>query len=409
MAAPDLDISKLNLKDAPTGPTQEAAQKALDAATEKDNGPVGMVFGAIDKNGKLLANVASGKRSKDSAVPMSTDSIFPIWSCTKMIAGIAVMQLVEQGKIDLDEPVEKILPEIGEVKKVDGSKPKTKITMRMLLAHTAGFSYTFFNEDLKEWSEKNGKNEFDGTMEGTFGLPLIAEPGQAWNYSTGIDWAGRALEKVAGMTLGEYCVKNIFEPLGLKDINFGVKGDQKDRLVGSHQRDENDQIKSREHFKIHTSKPAFDSGGAGATSTVSDYLQILVVLINKGKGANGARILKEETVKQMFEDQLGDDFPEKDPLEKKIPAVIPSLTRPCELSPGMNKGWGLTFLLHKEPMPTGRSAGSSWWAGLANLYWMADPVKGVAHMIASQSLPFNDMPVLIPWLESEKALYDNLE
>ena len=132
------------------------------------------------------------------------------------------MQLVEQGKIHLDEPAEKYLPELGTVKMINGDAPKSKITMRQLLTHTAGFSYTFFDEELNERYKKTGIDEFSGSREGTFGMPLVREPGQEWHYSTGIDWAGQVLEAVTKQTLGEYCKKNIFDPLGCKDIQFGV-------------------------------------------------------------------------------------------------------------------------------------------------------------------------------------------
>lgn len=104
-----------------------------------------------------------------------------------MIAAMACMQLVEQGKLQLDGPAEQYLPELAKVKLHNGDSPKTKITLRHLLTHTAGFGYTFFNEPIKQWHEKSGHDEFDGTKEGTLGQPLICEPGTEWHYSVSID------------------------------------------------------------------------------------------------------------------------------------------------------------------------------------------------------------------------------
>lgn len=104
-----------------------------------------------------------------------------------MITGVACMQLVDQGLIKLDEPADKFLPELGQVKLIDGSSPKNKITLRHLLSHTAGFAYSMYSKELKEYTEKTGKSEFDGSVEGTFGLPLVAEPGTEWHYSISLD------------------------------------------------------------------------------------------------------------------------------------------------------------------------------------------------------------------------------
>jgi len=138
--------------------------------------------------------------------------------------------------------------------------------------------------------------------------------------------------------LGEYCKKNIFEPLGCSEINFGVRPDQKNRFVGQHARGTDGKLTARDHVPFHTMKPEYDSGGAGCTSTVGDYLKIVNVLINDGVGANGARIIKSETLKQMLTDQLG-DLPQKDPLDQVIPDVRPDLTYEVRMLPGLKKGW----------------------------------------------------------------------
>lgn len=127
-----------------------------------------------------------------------------------------------------------MLPELGSIKLFDGSSPKNKITLRMLMSHTAGFGYTFFHPEVKAWCESKGGDEFDGKW-AMLQSPLLAEPGTDWNYGSNMDWAGKMLEKVSGQTLGEYCRQHIFEPLGCKDISFGLLPQCKDRFASLHQ------------------------------------------------------------------------------------------------------------------------------------------------------------------------------
>jgi len=382
----------------------------LDATTGEVNGPVGIVFGAVDKHGKLLVAEASGKTALNGDDPMTVDSYFPLFSTTKNLVGIAAMQLVEQGKLKLDEPIDTILPELTAPQILTDDltlRPATKkITLRMLLSHTAGFGYTFFNHKLAKWFEKQntGIDEFSGTIEG-FGSPLLFEPGEGWEYGINLDWAGEAVARVSGKTLGEYCAEHIFKPLGLKDISFDVSPQNRSRLVAMHQRHADGTITQRDHLPfVH--KSTFDSGGAGAFGTLHDYLQILVALLNGGTGANGAQILKPETVKEMFIDQIG--YLPGRPMDVTIPSARDGYTYDVVGDPSIRKGWGLTFQLNLDPLPTGRSANSANWAGLANLYYSVDPTKGIATMVMSQSLPFFDMKVILPWLTAEKIVYDSL-
>ncbi|POY75218.1 hypothetical protein BMF94_1850 [Rhodotorula taiwanensis] len=387
---------------------QARVQKILDDATSSD-GLVGCSFAAVDRSGKVLVSVGSGYEelgNKDR--PAKPDSLYCLYSCTKAIATIAVMQLVEQGKISLDDHVGDKVPQVAQAAFADGRKPKTPITLRHLLTHTAGFGYTFFDDGLKKWSEETGHDEFDGTLEGITS-PLIAEPGEDWNYGVNIDWAGQYLEKVTGMTLGEYCKKNIFDPLGADDIAFGLLPTNKDRLVKMHQRGPDGKFTVRDHLTF-THKASYDAGGAGCIGTVESYLKCVTILLNGGVGANGARILKAETVEQMLQDQLGDVRTKSgiDPMERPIPAATPELTLPVEMAPGVKKGWGLSFQILKDDLPHGRKSGAVWWAGLCNNYWQVDPKSGVATMILSQSFPFNDPRAIGAWVTAEVEVYKSL-
>lgn len=168
--------------------SQQAITAALENATTGDTGVPGLVFCAIDKRGDFLAQTAVGKRGLAVEKPMTLDSVFYIASCTKMITGLAAMQLVEQGKIGLDdaEALYKIAPEI-KAKKVlrEGGRleeRKGEITLRLLLNHTAGFGYSFFNEKLIEYAGPAGFDEFSGDKEDYLSQPLVNQPGTKWEY-----------------------------------------------------------------------------------------------------------------------------------------------------------------------------------------------------------------------------------
>ncbi|EJD37012.1 beta-lactamase/transpeptidase-like protein [Auricularia subglabra TFB-10046 SS5] len=404
----------------------------LEKAVTAPNGPAGLVYGAVDAKGNFLVCEAAGKRVLGKDEPMTTDSFFPLFSTTKLLATIGALQLVEQGKLSLDEPIHTVLPEILKVNylKPDGTlvepAPRAwteKITLRILLSHTSGFGYGFFNSSLEKlWRQRGGPDELNGTREGTLDTPLTFEPGTRWQYGVGIDWAGEAIARVSGLGLGEYLKQNVFAPLGVADeITFRLTPAQAAKLVGHHQRGPDGVLRPAEHLGL-VHNATFESAGAGALGTAGGYLTVLSALLNGGVGANGARILKEETVKSMFVNQVPDGVPG---LGETIVPARPELTNPVPTPPGMRKGWGLSFELNlvnslllfvtgflfhfaQDPLPTGRSANSGLWAGLANLYYTVDPTKGVATMILSQSFPFFDPAVLAPLLDAEQVIYASL-
>ncbi|CAN9121607.1 unnamed protein product [Alternaria sp. RS040] len=182
------------------------SQAVDDACTDQTAGIPGAVVVVVGKDGKELFSHAAGRRGAGSHEPMTLDSVFWIASCTKMIVGVAVMQLVERGVLSLDDSaqVESLCPELKAVQvlEADGTLvPKKRgITLRMLLSHTAGFGYTFFNENLRDFSRPTGWDEFSG-LEFDIKQPLVHQPGEGWEYGLGIDWAGKVLERATGQIL----------------------------------------------------------------------------------------------------------------------------------------------------------------------------------------------------------------
>ncbi|KAI5481229.1 hypothetical protein MNV49_005664 [Pseudohyphozyma bogoriensis] len=350
----------------------------------------GTVVGITNKDGVVFVG-AAGVDSMDNNTPMKEDSVFWIASCTKMITGIAAMQLVEQGKLKLDDPVGKLIPELEDPDILVGGNAKdgfqykkasTKITMRHLMTHTAGFSYSWYNALLKEWCDAQGKNEFCGEK---LVWPLSHEPGTQYDYGINMDWAGHVIDKITGVSLGDYCQKNIFDPLGLKDITFDLASqpDLNKRLVKMHGGDlASTKYWESEHLEFSRNNQAH-SGGAGVFSTASDYLQIIAALLNNGVGPNGTRILKSETVESMFEDQLEHLRPQK-VMEATFPSTDTSLAGDT-LTLGTAedpKGWGLSFMLDLK--------GQAQWGGIANLFWHLDRKRGIGSMILNNILPYGD-------------------
>ncbi|KAL2814690.1 beta-lactamase/transpeptidase-like protein [Aspergillus cavernicola] len=381
----------------------------------------GVAVAVIGKDGKELFSHAAGQRGVGGSESMSPDSVFWIASCTKMIVGIACMQLVEQGRLSLDDvaQVERLCPELKAVKVLqpDGQLVEKirGITLRMLLTHTAGFGYSFINSSLRDHGRPTGFNEFSGHV-ADFKQPLVNQPGEVWEYGINIDWAGIILERLTGQSLGSYIEENIFKPLGLVEISMIPFKNMKEKLAYMHQRDSSGQLSVRDHLlrraltvdKESEVDSLFMSGGAGCFSTPQDYTRILATLLNNGISPNtGKQILRKETVDEMFSNQIAHLHPLS---ETHMPSAKSDLIRPTTgLHPtveGDRQGWGLTFLLSGGI--TGRSVGTAQWSGLPNLRWWCDRERGVAGIICTQVLPFGDTKLFHLSQDVEKLVYQGL-
>ncbi|KAI3574091.1 beta-lactamase/transpeptidase-like protein [Fusarium oxysporum f. sp. albedinis] len=394
------------------------------ACVDQKSGIPGTTIVVVDRNGEIFAHSA-GNRGIGTQEPMTLDNVFWIASCTKMLAGVACMQLVEQGKLKLDDGdhLENLCPELKTLKvlKPDGSfeEKKNVITLRMLLTHTAGFGYTFFNERLRDWSHPAGIDEFSGRIEDLISLPLLFQPGEGWEYGTGIDWAGIALERASGQRLNDYLQQHVLQPLGIKNMSMLPNKAMRSKLAYMHQRDPDGTLRTRDHLQrlplvIDPDNEAeaasvFNSGGAGMFAQPQEYGKVLTMLLNGGTcPKTGNQILRTETVDLMFRNSI-EKFPNF--ARQPIPAAKPDLTNPIpELYPvegDSPQGWGLTFFLTNGGS-TGRSRSTVQWAGLANLWWWADPEHGVGGIVCTQILPLADAKVLSLWADVETEVYKSI-
>jgi CubicO group peptidase (beta-lactamase class C family) len=345
---------------------------------------------------------AAGKRDLASGAAMTPDTVVRIASMTKAITGACVMQLVEQGKLELDAPIARLLPELGTAKVLEGydadgkprlRAPKRPITLRHLMTHTSGHTYDTWNAANGEYRARSGMPHPRSGLLASLSIPLLFDPGEKWEYSISIDWAGLAVQEASGLKLADYMQRNLFDPLGMPDTGFRLNEGQRNRLASLY-------LRQAEGLTPYTREPPenpeFDGGGGGLYSTVQDYAKFAQMILHKGK-FNGVRVLKPETVALMSQNAMGDVN------VRPLPAVIPTLTNNVDFIDGMK--WGLTFLINPKPMATGRSAGSLAWAGLMNSYYWIDPVKQVTGVYATQLLPFCDVKSLPLFQEFETAVY----
>jgi methyl acetate hydrolase len=364
----------------------------------------GVVALAADRDGAFYQG-AFGRRGIGDDAPMAPDTVFRIASMTKAVTGVAAMQCVERDTLALDQPAGEIMPELAEPQVLDGfdaaGKPilraaRRKITLRMLLTHTAGFVYHVWNAQLHRYVETTG---FPTIMSGrlaALNAPLAFEPGERWEYGINIDWAGRMVETVSGQDLESYMRENIFAPLGMHDSGFMPSATQFARYAQVHARKPDGSLEPMP--QTPPEKGEFFAGGGGLFSTGPDYLAFLRMLLHGGT-LNGARVLKPETLALMAQNHIGD-------LNvRKLPTQQPGVSNDAEFFPGMAKKWGLTWLINTEDVPGRRSAGSLAWAGFYNTYYWLDPKRQVTGVILTQVLPFADPTVLQLLDDFETAVY----
>ncbi|WP_407167577.1 serine hydrolase domain-containing protein [Bradyrhizobium sp. ORS 111] len=352
---------------------------------------------------------AFGKRdlSKDDA--MTTDSVFWIASMTKAVTSAGAMQLVEQGKLSLDEPIGKLLPDLAAPQVLEGfdasGEPKLRpakgpITLRKLMTHTAGFCYDLWNADMGKYLEKTGTPGIISCLNAALKTPLASDPGTRWEYGINIDFVGKAVEAASGKKLDAYLHDNMFAPLGMSDTAFKITDNMRKRLVGMHARGEDGTLAAMP-FELEQT-PEFHMGGGGLYSTAADYIKFCQMVLNKGEG-NGNQLLKPETVAMMAQNQMGDL------TVGKMTTAAPPYTNDVDLYPDMVKKWGLSFLINTAKTPEGRSAGSLAWAGLANTYYWIDPERDVCGVILMQLLPFADKHCLEAFAGFESGIYAGLD
>ena len=352
---------------------------------------------------KIIYQGAFGTRDGESGVKVAVDSIFAIASMTKAITSTAALQLVDQGKVTLDEPVAKHIPDFAKLQVLDGfdaaGKPvlrpvRTAVTLRHLLTHTSGLCYDTWSEEMVKYEKATGMSVGLGTAPL---VPLMIEPGSRWQYGYSTDWAGRLVEVVSGMSLEAYFRKNILDPLGMQDTTFAFPATKFDRLVTRYDRQPDGALK--QVTRAMPATPAVFNGGGGLYSTAVDYTKFTQMILRHGRGEGGVQILQPKTVAAMSSNQIG-------ALSAgKLKTQRPAISSDVDVHPGALDKWGLGFLINTVPYPGGRSAGSLAWAGIDNTFYWIDPKRQLSAVIMMQFLPFVDKEAVAMLSEFEKAVY----
>jgi methyl acetate hydrolase len=377
------------------------------SGAQKDRVP-GVVAMITDSNGNIYEG-AAGETVLGSGNAMKLDSVHAIFSTTKAITGTAVMQCLEDGKLDLDAPAKNYVPDIGKLQVLDGfdaggnpklRAPKRDITTRMLMLHTAGFGYDFFNEKYNTMAQKHGQPSVVSASRAAINTPLLFDPGDKWEYGSNIDWCGQVVEGIRGKRLGEVFKERIFKQLDIEDMAFTMTPSMKKRQGDIHARGVDGSLTPMS-FTL-PQPPELDMGGHGLYATVGEYMKFIRMWLNDGNGPNG-RVLKKETVEAAVKNGL-----QANQKVVMLPGVIPSLSNDAEFFPGLKKSWSYTFMVNDEEAPTGRPAGAIGWAGLANLFYWIDRQNGIGGFWATQILPFGDAPSFIGYLDFETAVYKNM-
>ena len=327
----------------------------------------------VAQDGEVLMHEALGYQNVEDQVPMSTETIFRIFSMTKPVTGTALMLLYDEGKFELDDPVEKHLPELAGMEVLvsqndDGSwetKPaNSPMTVRQLMSHTGGLLYTpplSQGPIANAYSEAGIMDLYGTTLEDSIpalkDIPLAYQPGTQWIYSISVDVQGYMVEKLSGQKFDEFLQERIFEPLGMEDTAFYVKADKADRFARQYFPTQDGSL-NRTDTGAFLNPPKFLSGGGGLTSTSSDYMKFAQMHLNKGE-LNGVRILSEEAVEIMRTNHLPDSI---DGIGQLYPGNV----------------FGVDFAIVDNPdVFQGAPKGTHWWWGIAGSWFWIDPVENI--------------------------------
>jgi methyl acetate hydrolase len=384
-------------------PSIKSIDTMFSQAVESKKMPGIVAVAATDKG--PIYEGAFGTREVGANAPMTLDTVVWIASMTKAITATAAMQLIERGKLSLDRPAHDVVPELAKARVLEGfdgggqpklRAPKRPITLRHLLTHTAGFGYEIWRSEIAKYQEVTSTPGITTCTNAALTTPLLFDPGEAWEYGINIDWAGKMVEAASGQKLDAYFQQNIFGPLGITDTSFALSPSQKSRLSRVHQRDDKGVLAPIE-FGL-PENPEFLMGGGGLYGTARDYLTFTQMILQGGT-LKSAQVLRPETIELMGQNHIG-------AIEiGKMKSAMPPLSNDVELLPGLSKKWGLSFLINTQAAPTGRSAGSLAWAGLANTYFWIDRTKRVSGVFLSQLLPFWDTTAIDLFTKFETEVY----
>lgn len=338
-----------------------------------DNGKIPGALTMIAREGRLVHFEKVGHQDIASGKPIEFDTIFRIYSMTKPITSVAVMMLYEEGLFQLNSPVSEFIPEFKDMKSYANHgdaivDTEREMTIKHLLTHTAGLIYggewdhpinqryyeaDFYGGDLKHMAKELGD------------IPLLHQPGDAWNYGMSTDVLGYLVEVVSGMPFAEFLKTRIFEPLGMVDTDFSVPENKASRYATLYEPTEDGGIRVLENAPVSSGPLSFHhSGGAGLLSTAADYLRFCQMMLNDGE-LDGVRLLGRKTVELITINHISNDW---QPLERT----------------GCGFGLGFAVVTDLADTHTLGSVGTYSWGGLASTTFWIDPMEELIAILMTQ-------------------------
>lgn len=354
----------------------------------------------VYRRGSVVHSVSQGFADRERRIPVGDDTIFRIYSMTKPITTVAFMMLVEEGRVALDEPVHKYIPEWAGLGVYQGgtaapflTRPPTRPMLIIdLLRHTAGLTYGFqqrTNVDAAYRAHKIGEIEKAGSLDTMIadlaGIPLEFSPGEAWNYSVATDVVGYLVGKISGQPFDKFLQERIFDPLGMVDTGFHVAADKAHRLAACYAADGRGGMLLQDDPATSSflAPPSFISGGGGLCATSTDYLTFCRALLNGGE-LGGVRLLGPKTIALMASNHL--------PGGRDLTEMSKSMFSEAAYA-GIGFGLGFSVTLNPSKTMIAGSAGEYAWGGAASTAFWIDPVEDMVAIFMTQLLPSSTYPV----------------
>lgn len=378
-------------------PNAAAIDAYLDEVQARANIPGGIVAMVTDADGVIYSR-ATGKQDVTRDVPMAVDTIFRIASMTKPVTSVAVMMLVQEGDIGLDDPVSDYLPAFEELEvfatfnpadKTYTTRPATTpMTIRHLLTHTSGLGYSFDSEILAALLEPGAS---------ATRLPLLHDPGAKFTYGESTRVLGTLVEEVSGQPLEEFLRERIFVPLDMSDTFYDVPPSRTNRVATIHRTTPQGFVEDPNPAEVTSPR----NGDGGLSSTAGDYVKFIQMFLNGGRAPDGTRLLSEATVQLIGQNHSR-------VLVELQPTTNPALSQPFPLGAGRDS-YGLGFqITGKHNDAFARSPGSMAWAGIFNTEFWIDPARGVGAVLLMQYLPFYDAAAIEALQGFEQRVYQGL-